>query len=449
MWPINTLRRSIRVRLIAGLGLGLVPVAAIAVGAFLVVGFATGAIHGAVSGARVELIPVTEQYRAALRAQHELHTYALGDAYNPEAFRRFSEQIDRTFELLGQVAFTEEAETALLRKAGEEWIAVKAIGEELYLTGPTAVDDRARLLPAFDSRSSEFLDTLQELQDFIVAELAAQPDLLREISSRVLIGVVAVSVLAIALLAFVGIWVLRSILGPIRSLRDSADRFGAGDLGHRISLPYPDEFGVLGHTFNAMADQLEASLTELKDISVRDELTGLFNRREFNRRLFEEEIKRAHRYGRPVSLLILDLDNLKEINDEYGHPSGDEALRHVSRSIVDQVRPVDSVSRYGGDEFVVMAPETDSAEALAMAERVRESVSFSPVLLPLGDHAHLSVSIGIATFPRDAHSAEELVNRADLALYQAKSAGRDQVRVATSSSTISTPAPPPTPFDSV
>jgi diguanylate cyclase (GGDEF)-like protein len=378
------LRGSIRARLSVGFALGLLPVVLVMVGAFLAVGFATSAINEAVAETSDELIPVTEQYRAALRAQRELHAFALQETYDPEAYRRFSAEIDATFEALGEITFAEVAEVEMLQAANAEWIAVKAIGEELFEMAPAAVDERVELLRNFDARAAEFLGTLQDLQDFIVAELVAQLDQLEQISRRALIGVAAVSVLAVVLLGLVIIWALRSIIGPVRSLREAADRFGDGDLSQRVELTYPDEIGLLGSTFNPMANQLETNLIELEELSVRDDLTGLFNRREFSRRLYEEELPRARRYERPVSLLILDLDNLKIVNDEYGHPAGDEVLRFVARSIADRVRPVDSVARYGGDEFVVMAPETDAPEAVAMAERIRDTVAAGPARLPFG-----------------------------------------------------------------
>jgi diguanylate cyclase (GGDEF)-like protein len=378
------LRGSIRARLSVGFALGLLPVVLVMVGAFLAVGFATSAINEAVAETSDELIPVTEQYRAALRAQRELHAFALQETYDPEAYRRFSAEIDATFEALGEITFAEVAEVEMLQAANAEWIAVKAIGEELFEMAPAAVDERVELLRNFDARAAEFLGTLQDLQDFIVAELVAQLDQLEQISRRALIGVAAVSVLAVVLLGLVIIWALRSNIGPVRSLREAADRFGDGDLSQRVELTYPDEIGLLGSTFNPMANQLETNLIELEELSVRDDLTGLFNRREFSRRLYEEELPRARRYERPVSLLILDLDNLKIVNDEYGHPAGDEVLRFVARSIADRVRPVDSVARYGGDEFVVMAPETDAPEAVAMAERIRDTVAAGPARLPFG-----------------------------------------------------------------
>ena len=216
------------------------------------------------------------------------------------------------------------------------------------------------------------------------------------------------------------IWVLRSIFGPLTALRDAADRLGAGDLSQRVSLPYHDEIGRLGDSFNATADRLETNLIELEELVVCDELTGLFNRREFSRRLNDEEIQRAHRYGRPLSLLILDLDNLKAINDEHGHLAGDQALNDVARSVDGQVRPGDFVARYGGDEFVVMATEADADEAVTIAERIRRSVAGSPIRLDSGEYVNMSVSIGIATFPEDAGTAGDLMLAVDTALYRAK-----------------------------
>ena len=436
MWPVEKLHRSIRARFVTVIAVGLLPLVAILIASLISINAATKALREPIDEIRTEFIPITEQYRAVLRAQQELHSNNLYEYRDPDKFMQFAGDVDATFTRLRAVEVDTLEEGELLDQAEQQWLGVKAMGEELFKMGPgLSEEERATLLVTFDERSAEFFDTIQLLQNAILDEISAQPAKLQETSKRIVVGMLVMLSVALVLVVGTFIWVLRSILGPLNSLREVADRLGAGDLTQRVSIPYRDEIGSLGESFNATADRLETNMIELEELAIRDDLTGLFNRREFARRLNDEEVQRAHRYGRPLSLLILDLDNLKAINDEHGHLAGDQALREVARSVAGQVRPVDFVARYGGDEFVVMATETDGAEALTIAERVRSSVTEGPIRLGSEEYVNMSVSIGIATFPDDAESAGDLMLAADTALYQAKAAGRDQVRQASSTST--------------
>jgi len=156
-----------------------------------------------------------------------------------------------------------------------------------------------------------------------------------------------------------------------------------------------------------------------------DTLIGMDNRREFQRQL-NEEIERARRHGRRLSLLMFDLDHFKQINDRYGHPAGDEVLRAFAALIRNELRPTDRAARYGGEEFTVILPETSADAARIMAERVCRTVANRPIRLPDGREIRLTVSAGGSCYPDDTGSPAELVARADQALYAAKEAGRNR-----------------------
>jgi two-component system cell cycle response regulator len=158
-----------------------------------------------------------------------------------------------------------------------------------------------------------------------------------------------------------------------------------------------------------------------RSISIIDELTGLYNYRHFHE-LLTRELKRSKRYFHPLSLLMIDIDHFKEYQDAYGHLAGDVALKVIARITRDTVRGVDIVARYGGEEFAVISPETTKAEAAAVGERVRDAIARS--VLPTG--GRLTVSVGVASYPTDAQSKEQLIWRADQALYRAKQRGRNQ-----------------------
>jgi diguanylate cyclase (GGDEF)-like protein len=160
-------------------------------------------------------------------------------------------------------------------------------------------------------------------------------------------------------------------------------------------------------------------------LATTDGLTGLLNRRTFNVQL-EARLREAQRYQRPLSLLLLDIDHFKKVNDTHGHPAGDAVLRGVARVAQKAARETDQVARYGGEEMAVILPETDGKGALAIAERLRKAVEATPHATERGS-LRVTVSIGIST---SAQSAEELIELADRALYRAKQGGRNRVEAA-------------------
>lgn len=165
----------------------------------------------------------------------------------------------------------------------------------------------------------------------------------------------------------------------------------------------------------------------LRRLAASDPLTGLINRGYFDERLEEEEI-RARRYDRPLAVAMIDIDRFKQFNDTHGHANGDDALRTVASAIRGSIRRTDLVGRYGGEEFVVLFPETPPDAAVRKAEDIRQAVA--AVRIPLrgrDDVAHVAVSIGVAGWPNDVRELDGVLERADRRLYEAKQTGRDRV----------------------
>src|SRR5215475_10565878 len=161
---------------------------------------------------------------------------------------------------------------------------------------------------------------------------------------------------------------------------------------------------------------------ELKRIqlnAVTDPLTGLYNRRLFAES-FEKELTRARRYGLPLGIVILDLHRFKEVNDKYGHPRGDDVLRAAATTLQKALRTSDSAFRIGGDEFALLLPQTDAAQALALSRRV-ETV-FAEILQPLQLAISVTMDHGVGTYPQDGEQADQLVRVADERLYRLKHA---------------------------
>jgi diguanylate cyclase (GGDEF)-like protein len=174
-------------------------------------------------------------------------------------------------------------------------------------------------------------------------------------------------------------------------------------------------------------------LDEIERLATRDSLTGLANRRLFDESL-RREAARSQRLGSPLSLLVLDVDHFKQVNDSYGHQTGDDVLCDVADALVTNTKNFDVAARYGGDEFVVLLPGCSREDAIGVAQRVRNEIARQ-----VGE-APVTISGGIATMPDNAADAERLMAAADAALYEAKRTGRD--RVASSGRGLEM-APPP------
>ena len=166
---------------------------------------------------------------------------------------------------------------------------------------------------------------------------------------------------------------------------------------------------------------------ELLRLAATDPLTGAFNRREFTA-IAERESTRAHRYHHPVSILMLDLDHFKRLNDTYGHAAGDKALQRFTTLCCNALRNVDIFGRWGGEEFVALLPETDAEGAAVIAERLRKVVADN-VLIYNDQKISFTVSVGIAQYKEDETAIDAPLGRADKAVYDAKKAGRNQISV--------------------
>ncbi|MEK7878496.1 MAG: diguanylate cyclase [candidate division NC10 bacterium] len=205
-----------------------------------------------------------------------------------------------------------------------------------------------------------------------------------------------------------------------------------------------DEIGVLMESFSRMVGTIEQRAGEISQFSARleaaykeleqtndklkkfsfgDELTGLYNRRFFSVRM-GEELSRYRRFNHPLSLILLDVDDFKSINDELGHAAGDETLREIAQLLMKHSRGINVLCRYGGDEFAILLVETSRAGALLYAERVRQALAD----YPLSHGRRVTASFGVASLPEDVDTTtEDLVRAADEALYAAKRLGKNLV----------------------
>lgn len=193
-------------------------------------------------------------------------------------------------------------------------------------------------------------------------------------------------------------------------------------------------FGTLDREGLLMASiksalRMRQQMNELKRLSITDELTGLYNRRFFLRRL-DEEIARAERYGISLVCLVIDIDKFKSINDTYGHHMGDWVLKEISGIFLENIRKSDIMSRYGGDEFTILLSHNSIRGASILAEYLRKAVEAHSFEKD-GTSIKTTISLGLSRYPDDnlSHSAHDLIKHADLALYDAKSRGRNMFRI--------------------
>ncbi len=243
--------------------------------------------------------------------------------------------------------------------------------------------------------------------------------------------VVPTAMIAACLVAGVmGRWLAGLATRPLGVLRRAVERAAAGDLTVRPNVSGRDEAALLGHGIDRLITDLQSS----QHLSVTDALTGLGNVRHLADSL-RLEIERASRFGRALGVLMLDLDHFKAVNDRFGHRAGDAVLVEFAARVRRVIREVDLAFRRGGEEFVILLPETDIAGSLTAARRIGAAVREQPFTvgnkhsLANGTTPDLSipitVSIGIAVFPRHALNGTDILDAADEALYGAKAAGRD------------------------
>lgn len=204
-------------------------------------------------------------------------------------------------------------------------------------------------------------------------------------------------------------------------LRCKGETIGVANFGrHKPEAFSLNDIKMLTMVANQVALALaNADLyTKTRELSVTDELTGVYNRRHFAN-VLQLEWKRAGRFNRDLSLLMCDVDYFKKYNDTFGHLEGDKILREIGVLLTKNLREVDTVARFGGEEFILLLPDTDKRGAVAVAEKLRHLVQEN-----LRD---ITVSIGVAGFPDDVKDMDDLIDHADIALYQAKDSGRNQV----------------------
>lgn len=230
---------------------------------------------------------------------------------------------------------------------------------------------------------------------------------------------------------------LRYLLRPVEKLAQTASVIAEGNYHIRASVDTSDEIGELARNFNTMVDRLEEQIKtldlkvkekteELRELAITDPLTKLFNRRYFAE-VSPQVFSLAKRDGEPLSVMMLDIDRFKKINDTYGHQNGDRVIETLAQIVTSIKRESDIACRYGGEEFILLLPKTSREGALKLAQRIRKTMESHTVAGDKGEKIQFTVSVGVsqADYEKDGN-IEAVIKRADDAMYQAKKEGRNR-----------------------
>jgi diguanylate cyclase (GGDEF)-like protein len=309
---------------------------------------------------------------------------------------------------------------------------------ELYL-----ITREGFLLVSSQPISDKFLGALKMMSELdwgIVAEKErkkayAQIVQLRNFTMALVLGLLLFIGLAAYLLGL-------TLVRPLDRLTRGAAKVAAGDLEVDVPVLSRGEVGYLTEVFNNMVTRLRqgreklAAINEtlrqkneeLHEISITDSLTALYNRKHLMETL-DKEVARSERHKHTFALLVIDIDHFKEYNDTYGHLAGDEVLRRLAAVFKKSIRSCDYAARYGGEEFIVLLPEISAEDGVQAAERIRNQVAekkFGSNKKPIV----VTVSVGVAAYPKDGKDPESVIKKADGALYKAKEHGRNRVVLA-------------------
>lgn len=421
-------RISFQTKLIIAMALMFLLIIAGAVSSLYLVQSINDVMHKVVHVTFYDFKPIAELQKMAIHIGEPVHHYLLyGDLEERETLANLAQQIELAFSRI-QIRSTSLEQQELLFQARRQWQRVRTAAEAIMTLDPGRPEAIASKLEMFHQDENWLANLLERLHDLLLEDAYEQERKAVAVAADLLNLTIIISVAGVIIAIVATALLIYSVLIPIRLLKQGAEHFGRGDLTHRVPVVSRDEFGELAKTFNTMAAQLEKDHAALEEMAIHDGLTGLYNHREFHR-LLQAELERSQRYKHPLSLLMLDIDHFKRVNDTYGHQSGDQVLHILADQLRNGIRKVDYAARYGGEEFIIVLPEMIAPDALLVAERLRQSIAAQPITIAQGQviAITITITIGVAAFPDDADSKDKLIAAADKALYAAKAAGRNRV----------------------
>ncbi|HEB12085.1 MAG TPA: diguanylate cyclase [Actinobacteria bacterium] len=429
---LRLLQTSTRFRLVVTLAAMLLPVIVLAVVSFILFnGFIDSFIE--VTDEMVVEIQPNSQIQAMIpKFVSDLDHFVLEPGESRRrTVRHQAKRIDGAFRNHLKVDFSHKNEKGQIISAFREWqkakkLALKMVnGNQDEIGAPQEAINKT--MERIDILLGRSVRTLEKANGLAIGEIREELELARA-SRRRNIWSMTLAIFFGAVMALgAGVMLTRSILRPLSTLEEGVRRLGSGELDYRIQMEADDELGRVGAAFNIMAGRLEMDQAALADLARHDELTRLLNRRELFRFL-AREIERSKRSGEEFSVMMIDIDDFKKVNDVFGHLAGDEVLRVLAQTIRGALRPVDIVARYGGEEFMIILPQSGRLGAHSSGERIRRLVEALEIEIDKETVIGCTISVGLAVFPVDAASDERLIAASDKALYLAKEDGKNLVR---------------------
>jgi diguanylate cyclase (GGDEF)-like protein len=406
-------RLSVRQRVMAIIAVLLLPLAALSAVSMMVLNEQEMAFRDSVEESVHGLLPLTTlEYYLQQALVDELLAES-NDAV-PD-FAALTQNVDNSFSSIHVGADSKDMPEAILEDAQKAWLqarpSVRRLVEQVHSQhvsdAATSLNTRTELEQAIRDISSARVSLSNVLRARYEKAAAQRRNQLHWLMWSWLITLTAAALMAMIF--------LRSLLQPLQVLTHAARRIEEGQAGVRVDVDGRDELAVLAECFNRMTIHWEATHANLRTEAIEDSLTGVLNRRGILARLDAElDIHRVR--GEPLSVLAMDLDRFKFINDHYGHSMGDRALAWVAETLRGLLRENDHVGRHGGDEFIAVLPLTTRDKALEIAHRIGAAIREGAAR----ESTYPEITIGVATMPEDGDRAKSLLEAADSRLYATK-----------------------------
>lgn len=416
-------------RFIMGMCIMFLPLIFISFGAF-------GSLHNVINAFEdtaeetiYEQSPIMRLQTLLLKVWMPANDYLVhGNLGERENFNNLSREVDESFKTAFSASYGMKGEQDNLRISYKEWQVARKLGQDLVnISNPIANKEAAKKMEIFDYHINKSVDQLEKIYILTKEEIDAGLKGAHSIRDDILLNITITFAFGFFIAIISALVLARSILKPLQELDEGVTSFGNGQFSQRVKINTNDELGDLAKSFNNMAENIVTIQDKLKYLSNHDYLTGLYNRLEFYKRL-DEEMEQSKHNNNSFSLLLIDIDYFKNVNDIYGHTAGDEALCSISKTLTEEIRNRDFVARYGGEEFVVILSGISNSDAIEAAERIREKIASNKIDIVNGQRIQLTISIGMAFYSADGNSARELIAAADDALYAAKNTGRNTIK---------------------
>lgn len=338
-------------------------------------------------------------------------------------------EADQQFKLVANMVASEPEFRAILDESHKLWHQATEIANIiLEIPNPIGNVHAAAEMERFDAQIDRATDILNHLYEKLYQDTKKNSGKLHEIESRATLLILGLSTIGVLITLFGSFYLARLFFPPLERVLTGVRLFGRGRLDFRIDHEMPAELDELSNGINLMAGRLDDIYSALRDSSYKDPLIGCFNRRKLDEDMMRS-FSQAKRTGEPFSILMLDLDHFKNVNDTYGHAAGDAVLLSVAQVINGQLRKHELLYRFGGEEFIILLPATLEAGAVILAERIRLNIANKSMDVGSNEPIKVTVSIGITDNSKEHQSIEKLLESADRALYLAKEQGRNRVVV--------------------